>query len=118
MQIVDRRHDDRIRLHLVEHLDVIAEEFDARRDPRLRLRNQFRVRVGNGHQLGVRSLKQCIHPVPHVIVVKTNDGETRLGRLGKSHAYSQAEEKKQEEQLFHGNTFWNKLKLWRRLDTR
>ena len=104
MQTVGRGHNHRIRLHLVEHLRVIAEEFDARGDAGLRLLNQFRVRVRNGHQLRIRCFQEGFHPAPHVIVVKADDGEASLRRLGKSHAYSQAGNENQEEQPFHGST--------------
>jgi hypothetical protein len=40
-----------------------------------------------------------------VIVVKADYGEASLRRLGEPHAYSQAEKKNQEEQLFHGSAF-------------
>ena len=107
MQIVGRGHNHRIRFHLVEHLSVIAEEFDAGGNSRLRLLNQFRVGVRNRHQFRIRSIQKSFHPPPHVVVVKADDGEASLRCLGKPHAYSQADQKDEEEQLLHGCTFLN-----------
>ena len=103
MQVVGRGNNHRIRFHLVEHLVIVIEVFYAGGNPRLRLLNQFRVRVPNGYQLRIRLTQKHSHPAPHVIVVKADHGNARLRRLAKSHAYSQAEKKNKEEQLFHGS---------------
>ena len=91
MQIVGRGHNHRVRFHLVEHLSVITEEFDAGGNPRLRLLNQFRVGIRNCHQFRIRSIQKSFHPPPHVIVVKADDGEASIRHLGKPHTYSQAD---------------------------
>ncbi len=96
VKTVGRGHNDGIRFHLVQHLLVITEELDAGGNPGLGLIDQLRMRVGNPHQLRVRTLQHGGQPAPHVIVVKPHDGYASLRRLGKSHACRQAQKKNEQ----------------------
>ena len=95
MQVVGRGNNHRVGFHLVHHLGIVAEELNARRNSGLRLLNQFRVGVGNGHQFRIRIFQECCHAAPHVIVVQADDGDASLCRLGKFQACLQTEEKYQ-----------------------
>ena len=81
MLVVFRGHDDRLGFRFVEHLDVIAEELNARRHTLPSALDQFRVRVGDGDKFRVRFLLDVAEQAPDVVVIESDDRQTGLCRL-------------------------------------
>ena len=75
VMVVFGRDEDRFGLGVIEHLNVVGIETDARRDLRLCFVNEFRAWVSDCHQFCLWFVRDVLQQAPDVIMVEADDGD-------------------------------------------